>query len=118
MEKFQLSKVPETVQNWVFGGEEEMREAPKRKWGVGAKRQWESEEFCIFLERVGLLLLSQADTERVVKIIRKVEPRFAAFNEVKESKGARDRAQHEIFLHENKIALKNLPLDELFAGWS
>ena len=76
------------------------------------------EDFCILLERVGLLLLSQADTERVVKTIRKVEPRFASFNEVKESKGARDRAQQEIFLHENKVALEKLPLDELFDAWS
>ncbi len=76
------------------------------------------EDFCILLERVGLLLLSQADTERVVKTIRKVEPRFASFNEVKESKGARHRAQQEIFLHENKVALEKLPLDELFDAWS
>ena len=76
------------------------------------------EDFCILLERVGLLRLSQADTERVVKTIRKVEPRFASFNEVKESKGARDRAQQEIFLHGNKVALKKLPLDELFDAWS
>ncbi len=76
------------------------------------------EDFCILLERVGLLRLSQADTERVVKTIRKVEPRFASFNEVKESKGARDRAQQEIFLHENKVALEKLPLDELFDAWS
>ena len=62
--------------------------------------------------------LSQADTERVVKTIRKVEPRFASFDEVKESKGARDRAQQEIFLHENKIALKQLPLNDLFDAWS
>ena len=75
-------------------------------------------DFCILLERVGLLRLSQADTERVAKTIRKVEPRFASFNEVKESKGTRDRAQQEIFLHENKVALKSLPLDELFGAWS
>ena len=61
----------------------------------------------MLLERVGLLRLSQADTERVVKTIRKVESRFASFNEVKESKGARDRAQQEIFLYENKVALEN-----------
>ena len=76
------------------------------------------EDFCILLERVGLLRLSQADTERVVKTIRKVEPRFASFDEVKESKGARDRAQQEIFLHENKVALEQLPLDDLFDAWS
>ena len=68
------------------------------------------EDFCILLERIGLLRLSQADTERVVKTIRKVEPRFASFNEVKESKGARDRAQQEIFLYENKVALEKLPV--------
>ena len=76
------------------------------------------EDFCILLDRVGLLRLSQADTERVAKTIRKVEPRFASFNEVKESKGTRDRAQQEIFLHENKVALKSLPLDGLFDAWS
>ena len=76
------------------------------------------EDFCILLERVGLLRLSQADTERVVKTICKVEPRFAGFNEVKESKGARDRAQQEIFLHENKVALEKLPLDQLFDVWT
>ena len=76
------------------------------------------EDFCILLERVGLLRLSQADTERVVKTIRKVEPRFSGFNEVKESKGARDRAQQEIFLYENKVALEKLPLDALFDTWT
>ena len=75
-------------------------------------------DFCILLERVGLLRLSQADTEMVIKTIRKVEPQFASFNEVKESKGARDRAQQEIFLQENKVSLKKLPLDELFDAWS
>ena len=106
-----FGKGAQTVKNRVFGGEEDLkkwggkarsaekkvrswREAPKRKWGV------------------------KADTERVVKTIRKVEPRFASFNEVKESKGARDRSQQEIFLHENKVALEKLPLDELFDAWS
>ena len=76
------------------------------------------EDFCILLERVGLLRLRQADTERVVKTIRKVEPRFSGFDEVKESKGARDRAQQEIFLNENKVALESLPLEELFDSWT
>ena len=70
----------------------------------------------MLLERVGLLRLSQADTERVVKTIRKVEPRFASFNGVKESKGAGDRVQ-QIFLYENKVAhkvaLEKLPVNEL-----
>ena len=62
--------------------------------------------------------MTQADTEKVVKTLVKVEPRFAKCNEVKESKGARDRAQQEIFLHENRVALKKLPLDELVNAWS
>ena len=76
------------------------------------------EDFCMLLERIGLLRLSQADTERVVKTIRKVEPRFSSFNEVKETKGARDRAQQEIFLYENKVALEKLPVNELFDSWT
>ena len=65
------------------------------------------ENFCILLERVGLLRLTQADTERVVKTIRRVEPQFAGFNEVKESKGARDRAQQEIFFAKTKWLWKS-----------
>ena len=76
------------------------------------------EDFCELLERVGLVRLSQADTERVVKTIRKVEPRFTSFNEVKEAKGARDRAQQEIFLCENKVGLEKLPVDGLFDLWT
>ena len=75
------------------------------------------EDFCVLLERVGLLRFTQADTERVVKVIRKVEPRFASYNEVKEDKGKRDRAQQEIFLHENKVALEDLPLERLNQKW-
>ena len=52
------------------------------------------------LERLGLLPLSQADTERVVKTIRKVEPRFAGLNEVKESKIARPGSARKIFVRE------------------
>ena len=43
---------------------------------------------------------------------------FASFNEVKEANGARDRAQQEIFLCENKVALQELPLDALFDAWT
>ena len=74
------------------------------------------EDFCILLERVGLLRLRQADTERL-ETIRKVEPRFSGFDEVKKSQGARDRAQQDIFLNENKVALDSLPLEELFDSW-
>ena len=38
-----------------------------------------------------------------------VEPRFAGFNKVKESKGTRDQAQQEIFLYENKVAMEKFP---------
>ena len=37
---------------------------------------------------------------------------------MKESKGARDRAQQEIFLYENKMSMEKLPLDELFDVWT
>ena len=76
-----------------------------------------SNDFCIFLEKLGLLRFTQADTERAVTVIRKVEPRFASYNEVKEDKGKRDRAQQEIFLHENKVALEDLPLERLNQKW-
>ena len=52
-----------------------------------------------------------------MKTIRKVEQRFPNFNEVDESKGKRDRAQQEIFLHENSVALDKLPLEELNQNW-
>ena len=75
------------------------------------------EDFCVLLERVGLLRFSQADTERVVKVIRRVEPRFASYTEVKEANGKRDRALQEIYLHENKVALEDLPLEMLNQKW-
>lgn len=75
------------------------------------------EDFCVLLERVGLLRFTQADTERVVKTIRKVEKRFSNFNEVKEAAGKRDRALQEIFIHENHIALNELPLESLHNVW-
>ena len=72
---------------------------------------------CVLLERVGVILKTQEDTERVVKVIRKVEGRFANFNEVHESKGKRDRANQEIFLHENSVSLANVPLEDLNQLW-
>ena len=59
----------------------------------------------------------QADTERVVKIQRKIESRFANYNEMKESKGKRDRANQEIFLHEKSISMAELPSKELNQEW-
>ena len=75
------------------------------------------EDFCVLLERVALLRYTQADTERVVKTIRKVEKRFSGFDEVKEASGKRDRAAQEIFIHENPVALSELPLDKLHKKW-
>ena len=75
------------------------------------------EDFCLLLERVGLILKTQADTERVVKIQRKIESRFASYNEIEESRGKRDRANQEIFLHENSVCMSELPLEELSQEW-
>merc|ERR1711924_148089 len=74
-------------------------------------------DFCVLLERVGLILKTQADTERVGKTIRQVEGRFTNFTEINETKGKRDRANQEIFLHENSLSLEKLPLDELNQIW-
>ena len=73
--------------------------------------------FCVLLERVGLILKTQSDTERVVKTIREVEGRFSNYNEVHEMKGKRDSAKQEIFLHENSVRLDQLPLEELNQIW-
>ena len=54
-------------------------------------------DFCCMLEYVGLIRFTLADTERAVKTQRKVEPRFAGYNEHKETAGKRDRAKQEIF---------------------
>ena len=75
------------------------------------------EDFCYLLERVGLLRYTQADTERVVKTFRKVEKRLNNLNEVKQAIGKRDRASQEIFIHENPIALRDLPMDNLHKKW-
>ena len=66
---------------------------------------------------MGLHKLSQSDTERVVKIVRDVEPRFSGFNETKLKEGKRDRCMQEVFLCDNKIALDKLPLDDYETEW-
>ena len=48
--------------------------------------------------------LGQSDTERAVKVVRRVEPRFAGFDEVQLKEGKRDRAMQEVFICENSIA--------------
>ena len=47
----------------------------------------------------------------------KVENRFTGFNEVKLNSGKRDRANQEVFLHENPVALTNLTLEGLNKLW-
>ena len=74
-------------------------------------------EFTYLLSEVGLHKLSQSDTERVVKILRVVEPRFSGFDETKLQEGKRDRCMQEIFLRDNKIALAKLPLDDYEQEW-
>ena len=71
------------------------------------------EDFSWILSKIGLI----SDTERGVKTIRKVENRFTGFNEVKLNSGKRDRANQEVFLHENPVALTNLPLEGLNKLW-
>ena len=56
-------------------------------------------------------------TETVVKVIREIEPRFSQFDEMKLEQGKRDRAEQEIFLHENKVSLEALSLEELNQEW-
>ena len=75
------------------------------------------EDFSWILSKIGLIRFTQSDTERGVKTIRKVENRFTGFNEVKLNSGKRDRANQEVFLHENPVALTNLPLEGLNKLW-
>ena len=41
----------------------------------------------------------------------------SGFNEVKLNSGKRNRANQEVFLHENPVALTNLPLEGLNKLW-
>ena len=52
-----------------------------------------------------------------MKTICKVESRFAGFDEVKLNAGSRDRANQEIFLRENPVALSNFPLEKIYKTW-
>ena len=75
-------------------------------------------EWAYLLSRVGIEKLSQACTERIVKLLRKIEPRFAGFNETKLALGKRDRCAQEVFLCDNKIALNKLPLRSYERFWN
>ena len=61
------------------------------------------EDWAYLLSRVGLEKLSQADTERVVKLQRKIEPRFSSFDETKLEAGKRDRCMLEMFSCDSKL---------------
>ena len=69
------------------------------------------------LAKVGVVKLSQACTERVVKKIRVVEPRFAGFNQTKLANGKRDRCMQEVWLCDNSIAIHKLPLRDFEQEW-
>ena len=75
------------------------------------------EDYGWVMGKIGLIWSTQSDTERVVKTVNKTETRFAGYDEVKESKGKRDRAKQEIFLRENQVPLSDLPLEELNQAW-
>ena len=75
------------------------------------------EDLCFILSEIGLIRFTQADTERVVKTIRKTETRFAGYNEIKQQSGKRDRAMEEISLRENRAPLSELPLDDFNQEW-
>ena len=62
--------------------------------------------------------LGQSDTERAVKVVRRVEPRFAGFDEVQLKEGKRDRAMQEVFICENSIAFDRLPLKKFEQEWN
>ena len=48
---------------------------------------------------------------------RKIAKRFCGFDEVKEASCKRDRGAQEIFLHQNKVSLQDLPLSDLHQAW-
>ena len=67
--------------------------------------------------KIGMIRFSQSNTEWVVKTIRKTDPSFTAYNEIKEKEGKRDRAGEEVFLRENRVPIGELPLEELNQEW-
>ena len=75
------------------------------------------ERFTFLLAKVGVVKLSQACTESVVKKIRVVEPRFAGFDETKLADGKRDRCMQEVWLCDNSIAINKLPLEDFEKTW-
>ena len=60
---------------------------------------------------------SLLSTERVVKLLREIEPRFAGYDETNLAQGKRDRCLQEVFLCDNQIAIHKLPLDEYEKEW-
>ena len=60
---------------------------------------------------------SQSDTERVNKTVDKIERRFTKYDETNEEQGKRDRTKEEVFLHENRIGMVDLPLEDINKLW-
>ena len=52
-----------------------------------------------------------------MKTIRKTETSFAGYDETKKQQGKRDHAKEEIFLRQNRVALEDLPLEEINELW-
>jgi len=86
---------------------------------AGSKKRDRSKEasarvvLCFYCD----VLFTQSDTERVNKTIDKIEHRFSSYTEINEQDGKRDRTKEEVFLHENNIALNELPLEKVNQLW-
>ena len=70
-------------------------------------------DFTWVLSKIGLLRFTQSDTERANKTVAKIEQRFTRFNETHEEQGKCDRTKEEVFLYENRIAMDELPLEDI-----
>ena len=85
--------------------------------GIPQKLYLNLRDFTYLLSKVGITKLSQACTERVVKLIRQIEPHYAGYYETGLAQGKRDRCMQEVFLCDNSIAIDKLPLDEYEKEW-
>ena len=54
-----------------------------------------------------MVKLGKSDTESAVKVVRRIAPRFAGFDEVKLKEGKKDRAVQEVFICEIPFLLIN-----------
>ena len=74
-------------------------------------------DFTWVLSKIGLLRFTQSDTERANKTVAKIQQRFTRFNETHEEQGKCDRTKEEVFLYENRIAMDELPLEDINRLW-